>query len=96
MCRVVTCMRQWKPKLVEAGVQELVFEDAQDLIIDQLNSLGTTDPLTVSVLENNMRDSSISPMVVMFLRLLTSAEIGRRQDFFAPFILVRSPPKTLT
>ena len=87
-CRVVTCMRQWKPRLVAAGVQELVFEDAQDMIIDQLNSLGTQDALTLPVLEGNMRDAGVSPMVVMYLRLLTSAELGRRQDFFAPFIMV--------
>lgn len=69
-------------------MQELVFEDAQDMIIDQLNSLGTSDAVTIPVLEANMRDSGVSPMVVMFLRLLTSAEIARQQDFFAPFILV--------
>ena len=30
------------------------------------------------------RDSMLSPMIVMLLRLLTSAEIQRRTDFFAP------------
>jgi hypothetical protein len=30
--------------------------------------------------------------VVMFLRLVTSAEVQRRQDFFGPFIMVRPPP----
>ena len=83
-------MRQWQPKLIEGGVQELVFEDAQDMIIDQLNSLGTADALTVPALEANMRDQGVSPMVVMYLRLVTSVEISRRQDFFAPFILVRA------
>ena len=56
-------MRQWKSRLTQAGIMELVFEDAQDLLIDQLNSLGTSDPMTVSALESNMRDDSISPMV---------------------------------
>ncbi|MCJ1428372.1 hypothetical protein MMC29_006281 [Sticta canariensis] len=74
--------------LLDAGMQELVFEDAQDMIIDQLNSLGTTDALVIPVLEANMRDPGVSPMVVMYLRLLTSAEIARRHEFFAPFILV--------
>ena len=54
-CRVVTCMRQWKGKLVEAGFQELVFEDAMEVVIDQLNSLGTEEPLKVAMLEENMR-----------------------------------------
>ena len=35
------------------------------------------------------RDSMLSPMIVMLLRLLTSAEIQRRTDFFAPFVMVR-------
>lgn len=56
-------MRQWKPRLVQAGIHELVFEDAQDLLIDQFNSLGTPDSITVAALESNMRDDSISPMV---------------------------------
>ena len=56
-------MRQWKGRLIQAGIMELVFEDAQDLLIDQLNSLGTSDPMTVTALESNMRDESISPMV---------------------------------
>lgn len=63
VCRFVTAMRQWKPRLIQAGIMELVFEDAQDLLIDQLNSLGTPDPMTISALESNMRDESISPMV---------------------------------
>ncbi len=54
-CRVVTCIRQWKGKLVEAGFQELVFEDAMEVVIDQLNSLGTEEPLKVAMLEENMR-----------------------------------------
>lgn len=44
-------------------------------------------PENVSVLCR--RDSMLSPMIVMLLRLLTSAEIQRRTDFFSPFVLVR-------
>jgi ubiquitin thioesterase protein OTUB1 len=47
------------------------------------------DPLTVAVLEHKMRDENVSNYVVMFLRLLTSCEIQRRQDFFEPFVMVR-------
>ncbi|BDA42024.1 Ubiquitin thioesterase OTUB1 [Coccomyxa sp. Obi] len=85
--RVVTCIRQWKAKLIAVGFQELVFEDAMEIVIDQLNSLGTAEPLSVPQLENNMRDAMLSPMIIMLLRMLTSAEIQRRSDFFAPFIM---------
>ena len=61
------------------------------VMIDQLNSLGTAEPLTVRQLEDNLRDASLSPMVVMMLRMLDSAEIQRRGDFFYPFILARPP-----
>lgn len=60
------------------------------VIIDQLNSLGTAEPLVVATLEANMRDGCLSPLIVMLLRMLTSAAIQRRSDFFAPFIMVRS------
>ena len=60
------------------------------MLIDQLNSLGTAEPLTVRQLEDNVRDASLSPMIVMMLRMLDSAEIQRRADFFFPFILVRT------
>ena len=59
------------------------------VIIDQLNSLGTAEPLVVATLEANMRDGCLSPLIVMLLRMLTSAAIQRRSDFFAPFIMVR-------
>ncbi len=62
------------------------------MLIDQLNSLGTGEPLTVRQLEDNMRDASLSPMIVMLLRMLASAEIQRRGDFFYPFILARRGP----
>ncbi len=57
--------------------------------MDQLNSLGTAEPLGMGQLEANMRDGCLSPMIVMLLRMLTSAAVQRRSDFFAPFILVR-------
>ena len=38
-----------------------------------------------------MREQTWSNYIVMFLRMLTSCEIGRRKDFFCPFILVRAP-----
>lgn len=76
--------------MVEHGFQELVFEDAMEVIIDQLNALGTQDALTIASLENNMRDGMLSNMVIMYMRMLTSCETQRRQDFFAPFIMVGS------
>ena len=58
-CRVVTCLRQWVPKLKATGFSEVVFEDALDMLIDQLNSLGQADTLTLQTLESNMRDDTV-------------------------------------
>lgn len=56
---MVTCLRQWVPKLKAAGFSEIVFEDALDMLIDQLNSLGQADSLTLETLESNMRDDTV-------------------------------------
>lgn len=58
--RLVTCLRQWVPKLKEGGFTELVFEDALEMLIDQLNSLGQDDSLTIASLEENFRDDMVS------------------------------------
>lgn len=42
------------------------------------------------------RDDCASNMVVMLLRLIVSAEVTRREDFFLPFILVRAQCHVLT
>lgn len=82
--------------MVEHGFQELVFEDAMEVIVDQLNALGTQDPLTIVSLESNMRDGMLSNMVIMYMRMLTSCETQRRQDFFAPFIMVGTHMSSIT
>lgn len=63
--RVVTCLRQWVPKLKGAGFSEIVFEDALDMLTDQLNSLGQQDSLTLAVLESNMRDDTVIDLAAL-------------------------------
>jgi hypothetical protein len=48
--------------------------------------------LSLEALEGAYRDDMASNLVVMLLRLVTSAEVQRREDFFLPFILVRTGP----
>jgi hypothetical protein len=58
----------------------------------QVQAIGrVSEPLTLETLELNFRDDVLSNMCVMLLRMITSAEIQRRQDHFAPFIMVRRP-----
>ena len=44
-------------------------------------------PLTVQELALRLADENVSNMMIMFVRLVTSAEVQRRQEFFTPFIL---------
>ncbi|GAX72818.1 hypothetical protein CEUSTIGMA_g273.t1 [Chlamydomonas eustigma] len=86
--RFIECINGWRQKLVEAHFQELVFEDAMELLLEQVSTIGNNDnPMTKETLTINMRDDMVSNMMVMFLRMVTSAEIQRRSDFFAPFIM---------
>ena len=61
----MTCLRQWVPKLKDGGFTELVFEDPLEMLIDQLNSLGETDTLTVASLEENFRDAMVHNRIFM-------------------------------
>ena len=55
----------------------------------QVSAIGRPrDPMTLDLLTINLRDDMCSNTMVMFLRLVTSAELQRRQEFFAPFIMV--------
>lgn len=40
MRRFATCIRGWRQKLIDSHFQELVFEDAMDLLLDQVTAIG--------------------------------------------------------
>lgn len=81
--------RELRTRLTAAGYEELVLETPMDLLLGLIESIGrATDPLTLEILENNLRADEISNYIVFLLRLITSAEIKHRAEFFAPFIMV--------
>ena len=48
--RLVTRLRSYHEKMVEAGYQPIVFEDYMDMLADQLNAInGGADALTLPV-----------------------------------------------
>jgi ubiquitin thioesterase protein OTUB1 len=98
--RFVACLRGWKSKLVHCGFQELVFEDALDLLLDQCTGMMTTplggggqkqqqeqQLLQRDLLLASLRDDMSSNLMVMMLRLVTSGEVRGREEHFAPFIM---------
>ena len=81
--------------MTDAGFDAIVFEDALEAWCDQLNRIGIApaasgaEPLTLRELEAASGEDSggLADMGVMLLRLLASAELRSRADFFAPFVL---------
>ncbi|KAL4428057.1 hypothetical protein ABPG75_002146 [Micractinium tetrahymenae] len=78
-----------KKALVEVGgYDEIVLETPVDMVLQLLRSVASPlDPLTIEGLEANVRDEDLSGYPVWLLRMVTSCEIKRRADFFAPFII---------
>ena len=73
-----------------AGFQDLVFEDNFDIFVDLLQRLGApVGPMELPQLEAKLRDPDTSNMLVVLLRFIVSAEVQLREEFFAPFVLVR-------
>ncbi|KAL4527320.1 hypothetical protein Ndes2526B_g08977 [Nannochloris sp. 'desiccata'] len=86
--RAVGRLNGIKQVLLNAGYEELVLESPLELLLAMLRSIGSpTDPLTLEALEGNMKSEDVSNYVVFLLRMATSAEVKRRADFFAPFIM---------
>ena len=85
---VVTRLRQCAPKLTAAGMADLVWDDALSLLCDTLNRVPALAQADVVALA---RDDLRSNLIVMLLRLIASAEMRGRADFFAPFVLDDAP-----
>jgi ubiquitin thioesterase protein OTUB1 len=86
--RVLRALESVRPTLLDAGYEELVLEAPLEMLIDMLRAIGSpTDPLTLPTLESNARSEDVSNYLVFFLRMVTAAEVRRRADFFAPFVM---------
>lgn len=89
---VIASAEGCKTKLLEAGFHELVFEDFLDTFLNQLRDIAAKRVDVPQLMErmnataNEHGGAQISDFLVMFLRVLTSAELERRKDFFMPFI----------
>ena len=86
-----------KGKLLDAGFQEIGFADFLETFQSQLKDVAEKQVDIAQVMArmnaaaneggaHGALGGQISDFVVMFLRVLTSAELERRKDFFMPFI----------
>ena len=86
--RMTTVLSSLQNLLLKSGYEELVVEGPMELLLGLLGSFqDSSDPLTVERLESNMRSEEISNYIVFLLRIITSAEVKDKADFFAPFII---------
>lgn len=86
--RGINRLHELKQELIASGYDELVIETPLEMLLGLLSSvMATTDPLTVEALENKMREEEFANYIVFLLRIITSAEVKRRAEFFAPFIM---------
>jgi ubiquitin thioesterase protein OTUB1 len=105
VARFAGVVEGWRGKLLAAGYQELVFEDALDALLGLLRLIdgsaagGGDAPsfssqqqqqqqqrLTLDGLVSYFRDDITSNTAVMLLRMVASAELLTRAEFFAPFV----------
>jgi hypothetical protein len=67
--RVAECLRQWRPKLVEGGYQEVVFEDAMDVLLELLVRVATHEnAITLEEWEGVVREGGASRLPCRGLR----------------------------
>ena len=87
--RMTSTLTSLRTLLVKAGYEELVLEGPMELLLGMLSSIqDSTNPLSMETLEHNMRSEEISNYIVFLLRIITSAEVKDKANFFAPFIMV--------
>lgn len=88
--RIMENLVSLQTRLKSVGYEELVLEGPMELLLGLLGSIGNeSDPLTLELLEKNMRSDDISNYIIFLMRIITSAEIKSNSEFFAPFIMVR-------
>eukprot|EP00232_Nephroselmis_pyriformis_P003933 CAMPEP_0182904194 /NCGR_PEP_ID=MMETSP0034_2-20130328/31919_1 /TAXON_ID=156128 /ORGANISM="Nephroselmis pyriformis, Strain CCMP717" /LENGTH=319 /DNA_ID=CAMNT_0025039301 /DNA_START=450 /DNA_END=1409 /DNA_ORIENTATION=- len=85
--RLEGVLKEWSQKLIDGGVQQLVFEDPMEMLTDLLKDVSGSPPIEREVLAERFRDPHQSNYIIMLLRFITSCEIKRREEFFAPFII---------
>ncbi|EIM84270.1 cysteine proteinase [Stereum hirsutum FP-91666 SS1] len=78
------------PMLDAAGFEKIVYEDFYDVFVGLIRSIGEPDAngkvLTPEGLLEAFQDSEVSNSVVVYLRLLTSAQIRYDPDSYEPFL----------
>ncbi|KAF9048051.1 cysteine proteinase [Hymenopellis radicata] len=87
----IKTLKSTMPMLENVGFQKLVFEDFYDVLESMITNVVTPDPITnktlnASGLVEAFQSPEVSNSIVVYLRLLTSAQIRMDPDTYAPFL----------
>jgi len=86
----ISILESTLPMLEEAGFQRMVFEDFYDVLVSLVQQVVTPNvdgkKMTPEHLLELFQQPEVSNSVVVYLRLLTSAQIRADPDAFAPFL----------
>ncbi|KAG5653798.1 hypothetical protein H0H81_010468 [Sphagnurus paluster] len=91
--RTLSILKSTLPKLESVGFQSLVYEDFYDALVDLIKAVIEPDPtisttkLTSLQLTEQFQKPEISNSIVVFLRLVTSAQIRLGFEDFGAFLL---------
>lgn len=82
--RFKTLASQSKDELVSLGFPSFTIEDFHQVFMEAIESVGKNQ--SVEELLKTFQDEGISNYIVVYLRLLTSAQLEKKADFFENFI----------
>ncbi|KAI0316959.1 cysteine proteinase [Amylostereum chailletii] len=84
----ISTLESTHPMLDAAGFQKMVYEDFYDVLISLIKRIEPHVPMHLGpdTLLNAFQDPDVSNYIVVFLRLLTSAQIRMDPDAFEPFL----------
>jgi len=86
----ISGLESFEDKLQEAGFQKLVYEDFYEVLSSLINQVVTPEAggtvLSIPTLVEAFQSPEVSNSIVVYLRLLTSAQIRSDPDNFTPFL----------
>lgn len=81
-----TLVAATKDQLLAQGFPKFTLEDFYDSFMAVVNRLGGDSKMTSEELIDTFNDAATSDYLVVYLRLLTSAQLQKEQDFYQNFL----------
>nr|CAG4649548.1 EOG090X0AE1 [Scapholeberis mucronata]SVE93777.1 EOG090X0AE1 [Scapholeberis mucronata] len=75
-----------KDQLLAQGFPKFTLEDFFDSFMDVVNRLGGENKIDLEELSRIFNDSAMSDYLVVYLRLMTSGQLQREEDFYQNFL----------